>query len=119
MDYKPKQFCDAFIETLDFHDSCRAAKVNKNLMAVQLSDSESDVSIYIKDKIDIYAMANSFITTDYIKYKLGQIILTGDHSYVIAAAKLLLGFDENDDKTGEFTKLIEAVKQNKEIEHDT
>lgn len=112
--YKPKKFCDLFVETLDFHASCKEAQVNVSQMAAKLYDSDSDVSVYIRAKIDIYAMANSFVTPDYIRYKLSQIILTGEHNLVIQASKLLLGFEESPDKAKEFLKLIDAVKQNKE-----
>lgn len=112
MDYKHKVFCDAFIDSFDFNQSCKDAKVNKNKMIVYVSDTQSEIHEYIKEQVDIYSMSNSFITTDLIKYKLGQIVLNSEHIHQIQAAKLLLGYEDSPDKAEEFLKLIEAVKQN-------
>lgn len=115
-DYKHKVFCDLFVENFDFKASCKGAKVQENNMLAKLYDTKSDVSEYIRGQMDVFAMANSFITTDYIRYKLGKIVLSDENKpeSVISAAKLLLGFEDSPDKADEFIKLIQAVRQDKE-----
>lgn len=110
MDYKQKKFCDSFLKTFDLAQSCAIAKVNKNKMLVHLYDKDSAVSKYIQEHTDVYALSNSFITTDFIKYKLGLVVLNGDNQHIIAASKILLGYEDDVDKTSEFVNLIKALK---------
>lgn len=116
LDYKHKVFCDLFVENFDFKASCKGAKVQENNILAKLYDTNSEVSEYIRGQMDVFAMANSFITTDYIRYKLGKIVLGDDNKpeSIISAAKLLLGFEDSPDKAEEFIKIIKAVKQDKE-----
>ena len=112
LDYKQKVFADLFVESFDFKLSCKTAKVQQNSMLAHLRDSNSLVSEYIRGQIDVFAMSNSFITDELIKYKLGMIVLGKNKpESIISAAKLLLGFENDPDKSDEFMKLLKAIKQ--------
>ena len=120
IDYKHKIFCDFFIESFDFHQSCIDAKVQKNNMLTHLFDAKSEVSMYISSQMDIFSTANSYITTDVIKYRLGQIVMKVDSEPIhqIQAAKILLGYEDTPDKAEDFIKLVSAINKTKEIGDD-
>lgn len=111
MEYKHKIFCDTFLETFDFNASCVVAKVQKKRVLAYLYDADSPLSKYLREQVDLYALSNTFITTDLVKYKLGQVVLTGKHQYIVAAAKILLGYEDSEDKRSEFLDLINSMKQ--------
>ena len=111
MEYKHKKFCDIFLIHFDINLACTGAKVNKNKMVAIMYDRDSEVNKYIQSQIDLYALSNSFITTDFVKYKLGMVVAHGSSANKVAASKILLGYEDTEDKTKEFTDLIKAIKQ--------
>lgn len=110
MEHKEKIFCNKFLKSFDFNQSCTDSKVNKKRMKEIMSDRTSDVAVYIKEQVDLYTLANSYMTKDFIKFKLGEVVNTGDNQHKITAAKLLLEFEDTVDKTSEFIDLIKAIK---------
>ncbi len=113
MDFKHKKFCDDFLETFDFEKSCSFAQVNERLMLERVKDETSEVSQYLNYKKELFTLASTFITNDFIKYRLGLIVLDGDNQHKIGASKILLDYEDNVDKTSEFLKLIEGIKHEK------
>lgn len=111
MEYKHKVFCDEYVKYFDFNASCTVAKVNKNKIRALMYDETSQISKYLREQVDTFALANTFITNDFIKFKLGQVIITAKAPYKISAAKVLLGYDDNVDKTSEFLSVIRAMKE--------
>ncbi len=110
MDYKHKNFCDEYVKTLDFNLSCETARVNKNKTLAQLYDKTSELCQYVQKQMDVCELTNSFVSNDFVKLKLASIMITGSSRDKIQAAKVLLGYDENTDKTAEFINLINSIK---------
>ena len=113
LQHKHKQFCTYFLRTYDFELSCEQAKVNKSKMLVLLYDRNSPVHQYISEMTDVYSLQNSFVTEDLIKAKLGEVLLQGENQHKIQAAKILLGFEDETDKTQVFKTLITALGEKK------
>lgn len=110
MTHKHKVFADAFLRTFDFEESCKVAKAQKSRTMVLLYDKDSEINKYIQERIDLYSLQTSFITNDFIKFKLGEIVISGDNQHKIQAAKILLGYDEEGDRTGDFINLMKALR---------
>jgi len=110
MQNKHKQFCKCFLETFDFNKSCSDAKLNNASTLELMHDKTSEVYKYITEQIQLYTMQNTFMTKDFIKFKLGEIINNGDNQHKIQSAKLLLEFEDTIDKTQEFKNLIKQIK---------
>ncbi len=113
--FKHKKFCDYYLVEFNFNESCGAASVNKNRIRELLYDPDSEVSIYLKEQTDLYAVHNSFITNDLIKFKLAQVLFDKEAKYsdIIASAKVLLGYEDSVDKTDEFLAVVKALKETK------
>ena len=113
LQYKHKIFCRHFLSTFDFEFACEKAKVNKSKMLVLLYDTSSPVNQYIQEQIDVFQLQNSFITEDVIKFKMGEVLLKGENQHKIAAAKLLLGFEDESDKSQVFKTLLSSLAEKK------
>ena len=113
LQHKHKQFCQAFLKSFDFEFACEAAKVNKSKMLVLLYDSTSPVNHYINEQCDVYALQNSFITDDLIRFKLAEVLLNGENQHKIQASKLLLGMVDEADQSAVFKTLISALQEKK------
>jgi len=116
LEFKHKKFCDYYLIDFNFAVSCTNAKVRKSLIRELMYDPTSDISIYLKQNTDMYAVHNSYITNDLIKFKLAQVLFDKEatHSNSISAAKVLLGYEDSIDKTAEFLDVIKALKQDKD-----
>jgi len=109
--HKHKIFSDCFLKTFDFELSCQGAKLNKTQTMVLLSDKTSEMSVYIQKRINFYDVQASYITENYVKTKLGDILVNGNNGHKIQAAKILLGYTEAGEKAGDFINLIKAIKE--------
>lgn len=111
MTNEDKLFCETFVKTFDFHNSCIVSDSNRAEMAVRIADETDGVNIYIRNSIDSRKVANKFLTPDLILNELTKILMTGDEKHKLQSAKMLLGLENGGDGTEAFQKLLKALQQ--------
>jgi hypothetical protein len=106
-----KLFCETFVKTFDFHNSCITSSSNRAEMAVRLADETDGVNVFIRNSIDSRKIANKFLTSDLVVNELIKIVLSGDPKYVLQSSKMLLGLENGGDGTEAFQKLLTALQK--------
>ncbi len=102
-------FVKTFCESMDFELTCIQCKCSRKHYALKISDHTSLVAMAILDRIDMFRVQNRYVTEDFVKHRLAQIVIKGDNSAQIKAAKILLGLENTDTKTINFTDLLNEI----------
>lgn len=107
-----KLFCETFVKTFDFHNSCITSDSNRAEMLVRLADTTDGVNVYIRNSIDSRKVANKFLTNDLVINELVKILLSGEEKNKLQASKMLLGLENGGNGTQAFQKLLRALQGN-------
>ena len=113
---KHLKFCQEFVKEFDFAKACELARVKPSVMMAYLYDETSQVHQFLDEAVETFKVRNRYITTEVIKYQLGKIVLGGEPTHKIQAAKLLLGVSDTEDSSKAFDKLALAICRGAETE---
>ncbi len=101
-----KEYADSFA----LLTACKNNKVAIVKCAARLTDPLDELTVYVKNIIDYNALTAGFVTPEVIDNALLKIMVSGDESNKVKAAKLLMERTSNEKIGEKFLDLLSALQ---------